>query len=79
MELRMKTTTELKELIDFLRAEGVLSYENDGVRLTLLPERPDSTPVTPSKQDQRRDKRYHKTEAEQIELFGVIVSPVEQP
>jgi len=72
------TNPEMKELIDFLRAEGVTLYEKDGVRLTILPERPESlAPFEPSAKLLKKDKRYNMTENEQLEMFGEVVSAVE--
>lgn len=74
----MTKTSELKELITFLRSEGVTSYEEDGIRLTLLPEKPESLkPFERSTKETKRDKRYNMTEEEQIALFNEVVSSVE--
>lgn len=74
----MTKTSELKELINFLRSEGVTSYEENGIKLTLLPEKPESLkPFEIEAKKVRRDKRYNMTEEEQIAMFNHVVSSVE--
>lgn len=74
----MTKTTELKVLIEFLRSEGITSYEENGIRLTLLPQKPEALEASKSEaKPARRDKIYHKTEQEQVDLFGEVISPVE--
>lgn len=74
----MTKTSELKTLIEFLRSEGITSYEEGGIRLTLLPAKPEVLSATKSEEKLlRRDKIYNKTEQEQVDLFGEVVSPVE--
>lgn len=74
----MTDTKKLKEIIDFLRSEGITSYEEDGIKLTLLPEKPESLkPFERNTKETKRDKRYNMTEEEQIALFNEVVSSVE--
>lgn len=71
----MKSTTELKALIDFLRAEGVSSYEEDGIRISLTAKpAPELAPHESKPAVTLRDKLYGLTEEEQIDLFNTVVS-----
>ncbi len=73
----MKSKQEMKDLIDFLRSEGVYEYEFDGIRLTLSPNRPDTSEPAKTATVQKRDKIYNMTAEEQEDLFSAVVSPVE--
>lgn len=64
----MKSRQELKELIDFLRAEGVTMYEQDGVRLTLLPQKPLERPLI----EQMAASRA--TEQQKVTVFAGLTS-----
>jgi hypothetical protein len=73
----MKSTSQLKELIDFLRQEGVTSYEEDGIRLTLSPTRPPQKELPQAiaeskeaEQSPERDPLYGLTAQERLDLFN---------
>lgn len=53
----MKTREELKVLIDFLRAEGVTSYEENGIRITLTAKPPEADPSTIIRERAAEEKR----------------------
>lgn len=76
----MKTQDELKALIDFLRSEGVTSYEENGIRLTLLPQKPvevvERDKSAAEERRVRRDQLLNLTEDEQLDLFNEVISPV---
>ena len=63
---------ELRELIDFLRENGVMSYTTPDVTLVLgePPARPMPDLDKPSEVGQARPGRDGLTAAEQIELYG---------
>ena len=73
----MADTTKLKALIDFLRSEGVSSYEEDGIRITLTSKPvPDPQEKAAPREQARRDKLYGLTREEQVDLFNEVVSEV---
>ena len=68
----MTSREDLKKLIDFLRSEGVLSYEENGIRLTLSPARP---PEFVDKHENKiptteRDSVFKMTADERLDLFN---------
>lgn len=74
----MTKTSELKTLIDFLRSEGVTSYEENGIRLTLSTQRPETSAALKSEvKPARRDKIYRMTEQEQLDMYNEVISPVD--
>ena len=74
----MTKTSDLKTLIDFLRSEGVTMYEEGGIRLTLLPQKPEALEASKSEaKPARRDKIYNMTEQEQLDMYNAVISPVE--
>lgn len=74
----MTKTSELKTLIEFLRQEGVLEYEENGIKLTLLPQKPEVLEASKTEaKPARRDKIYNMTEQEQLDMYNAVISPVE--
>ncbi len=68
---------ELRSLIEFLREQGVLEYENEGIKITLLPQKPQELPAIPKRIFKPgRDALMGLTEEDQFDLFNDILSPV---
>lgn len=71
----MTPIPKIKELIDFLRSEGVLSYEENGIKLTLSPSKPQELPeVKKQLIKETRDPVFGLTEEEQFDLFNEVIS-----
>ena len=66
--------TELLELINFLRSQGVTHYEADGVKLVLGPVDKPLEKEEAAKIVQERDSLFNLTETEQLDMFGVVAN-----
>lgn len=71
----MTPLPKIKELIDFLRDNGVLEYEENGIKLSLAPNKPQElTPMPKKVFSPAKDKLFGLTAEEQEDLFNVVVS-----